>query len=155
MRLRFARKWTSDQARIFDDVVTLVSTSARECALDTSGDEHGCHWALPACLRIQVTALPVHAADLMVAAASSLTNAFTEIGKAYEQARPGTRVLFNFGASGQLLQQISRGAPVDVFASADIETMDRAEQAEPYPGVLLASISLRTSCCWSCRVTPI
>ena len=72
--------------------------------------------------------LPAQAADLMVAAASSLTNAFTEIGKAYEQARPGTRVLFNFGASGQLLQQISRGAPVDVFASADTETMDRAEK---------------------------
>jgi molybdate transport system substrate-binding protein len=64
----------------------------------------------------------------MVAAASSLSNVFAEIGKAYEQARPGTRVLFNFGASGQLLQQISRGAPVDVFASADTETMDRADQ---------------------------
>ena len=77
---------------------------------------------------LQVAAPPVQAEDLMVAAASSLTNAFTEIGKAYEQARPGTRVLFNYGASGQLLQQISRGAPVDVFASADIETMDRADK---------------------------
>jgi molybdate transport system substrate-binding protein len=76
----------------------------------------------------QIAASAVQAADLMVAAASSLTNAFTEMGKAYEQARPGTRVLFNFGASGQLLQQISRGAPVDVFASADTETMDRGEK---------------------------
>ena len=75
-----------------------------------------------------IVALPAQAADLMVAAASSLTNAFSEIGKAYELARPGTRVLFNFGASGQLLQQISRGAPVDVLASADIETMDRADK---------------------------
>jgi molybdate transport system substrate-binding protein len=74
----------------------------------------------------QVLAVPAHAADLMVAAASSLTNAFTEIGRAYEQARPGTRVLFSFGASGQLLQQISRGAPVDLLATADIETMERA-----------------------------
>jgi molybdate transport system substrate-binding protein len=63
----------------------------------------------------------------MVAAASSLTNAFQDIAKEYEKAHPGSRVLFNFGASGQLLQQISRGAPVDVFASADEETMDRAE----------------------------
>ena len=54
-------------------------------------------------LAFQVTASPVQAADLMVAAASSLTNAFSEIGKAYELVRPGTRVLFNFGASGQLL----------------------------------------------------
>src|SRR5690349_9897436 len=68
------------------------------------------------------------AADLMVSAASSLTNAFQEIGKAYEKERPGTRVLFNFGASGQLLQQIARGAPADVFASADEESMDRADK---------------------------
>src|SRR5262245_9716516 len=75
-----------------------------------------------------LSALPASAADLMVAAASSLTNAFQDIGKEYERTHPGTRVLFNFGASGQLLQQISRGAPVDVFASADQETVDRAEK---------------------------
>jgi len=68
------------------------------------------------------------AVDLTVSAAASLTNAFNDIGKEYEKANPGTRVLFNYGASGSLLQQISRGAPVDVFASADLETMDRAEQ---------------------------
>ena len=66
------------------------------------------------------------AADLIVSAAVSLSNAFNEIRKDYEKANPGTRVLFNFGASGQLLQQISRGAPADVFASADQDTMDRA-----------------------------
>lgn len=81
-----------------------------------------------ALLLSQPTALPVQAADLMVAAAASLTNAFTDIGKAYEKRTPGTRVLFNFAASGQLLQQISRGAPVHVFASADQDTMDRAEK---------------------------
>jgi molybdate transport system substrate-binding protein len=75
-----------------------------------------------------LTGWSVHAADLVVSAAASLTNAFGEIGREYEKARPGTRVLFNFGASGALLQQISRGAPVDVFASADLETMDRAEK---------------------------
>jgi len=73
-------------------------------------------------------ATPGLATDLMVSAASSLTNAFQEIGKGYEKERPGTRVLFNFGASGQLLQQISRGAPTDVYASADAESMNRAEQ---------------------------
>jgi molybdate transport system substrate-binding protein len=66
------------------------------------------------------------AADLIVSAAASLTNAFAGIGKEYEKARPGTKVLFNFAGSGQLLQQLSRGAPVDVFASADQETMDKA-----------------------------
>ena len=36
-------------------------------------------------------------------------------------------MLFNFAASGALLQQIAKGAPVDVFASADQETMDQAQ----------------------------
>jgi molybdate transport system substrate-binding protein len=64
----------------------------------------------------------------MVSAASSLTNAFNEIGKAYEREHQDMRVLLNFGASGTLLQQISRGAPVDVLATADQETMERAEK---------------------------
>jgi len=68
----------------------------------------------------------VVAADIIVSAASSLTNAFTDIGKEYEKANAGQKVNFNFGSSGALLQQISRGAPVDVFVSADQETMDRA-----------------------------
>jgi molybdate transport system substrate-binding protein len=84
---------------------------------------------LCAVLLLAMLVAPIaRAADLMVAAAASLTNAFTEMGKAYEKAKPGTRVLFTFAASGQLLQQISRGAPVHVFASADLDTMDRAEK---------------------------
>ena len=70
------------------------------------------------------------AADLTVSAAASLGNAFKEIGMAFEAANPGTRVLLNFGASGALLQQIAKGAPVDVFASADQETMDQAQQQQ-------------------------
>jgi len=72
-------------------------------------------------------AAPAFALDIMVSAASSLTNAFNEIGKAYEREHQDMRVLFNFGASGVLLQQISRGAPVDVLATADQETMERAQ----------------------------
>ncbi len=70
--------------------------------------------------------LPVLAADLTVSAAASLGNAFTEIGRGFETANPKTKVRFNFAASGALLQQIGAGAPVDVFASADQETMDEA-----------------------------
>ena len=65
---------------------------------------------------------------LVVSAAASLTDAFTQLGKDFEKANPGVNVVFNFGGSGSLLQQISNGAPVDVFASADIETMDMARQ---------------------------
>ena len=66
------------------------------------------------------------AVDLVVSAAVSLSNAFADIGKDFEKLKPGAKVLFNFAGSGQLLQQLSRGAPVDVFASADQETMDKA-----------------------------
>ncbi|MEO8081245.1 MAG: molybdate ABC transporter substrate-binding protein [Caldimonas sp.] len=65
------------------------------------------------------------AGELTVSAAASLTNAFKEVGSAY-QAATGTHVQLNFAASGALLQQIVHGAPVDVFASADEETMDQA-----------------------------
>jgi len=68
------------------------------------------------------------AADITVSAASSLTNAFQDIGREFEKANPDSKVLFNFGSSGQLVQQIVRGAPVDAFAAADQESMDRAEK---------------------------
>jgi molybdate transport system substrate-binding protein len=69
---------------------------------------------------------PAQAEELMVSAAASLSDAFKEIGRTFEAAKPGAKVVFNFTASGPLLQQIAHGAPVDVFASADQETMDRA-----------------------------
>lgn len=72
----------------------------------------------------------LHAQELVVSAAASLTNAFQAVGQAYEKAHPGTKVTFNFAASGPLLAQIQQGAPVDVFASADQETMDRAAKAK-------------------------
>jgi molybdate transport system substrate-binding protein len=66
--------------------------------------------------------------ELLVSAAASLTNAFEDVGKQFEAANPGVKVIFNFAASGALLQQIDKGAPVDVFASADQKTMDQAKE---------------------------
>jgi len=66
--------------------------------------------------------------ELTVSAAISLKNAFGEAGRLYEEKHEGTRVLFNFGASGSLARQIEAGAPVDVFASAaqlDMDTIER------------------------------
>lgn len=71
-----------------------------------------------------------YAAELIVSAAASLTNAFNDIGKAFEQTHPDDKVLFNFGASDALLQQIAKGAPADVFASADQESMDKAAKQQ-------------------------
>jgi molybdate transport system substrate-binding protein len=60
---------------------------------------------------------------LTISAASNLQPAFAEIGAAFEK-QTGTRVTFNFGATGSLAQQIAQGAPVDLFAAADRVTVD-------------------------------
>lgn len=63
---------------------------------------------------------------LKVFAASSLTDAFTEIGENFEAANPGVAVTFNFAGSQALRTQIEEGAPADVFASASIKEMEAA-----------------------------
>ncbi|MFI5730092.1 molybdate ABC transporter substrate-binding protein [Kribbella sp. NPDC051587] len=60
-----------------------------------------------------------------VFAAASLTGTFTQLGKDFEAAHPGTKVLFNFAGSSALAQQINQGAPADVFASAAPKNMDQ------------------------------
>ncbi len=65
--------------------------------------------------------------SLTVSAAISLKDAFDEIGKTY-QAKNGTKINFNYGASGILQQQIENGAPVDIFASAGEAQMDELEK---------------------------
>jgi molybdate transport system substrate-binding protein len=81
---------------------------------------------LVAATALALAASLARAGDLHVSAAASLSNAFKEVAERYEARHAGTKVLLNFGASGALLQQMAKGAPVDVFASADIETMDMA-----------------------------
>lgn len=65
--------------------------------------------------------------ELSVSAASDLTPAFQELAKLFEQ-RNGTKVVFNFGSTGQLTQQIEQGAPVDLFAAANASFIDELEQ---------------------------
>ncbi|HET6598012.1 MAG TPA: molybdate ABC transporter substrate-binding protein [Anaerolineales bacterium] len=62
--------------------------------------------------------------SLTVYAAASLTDALTEVGKAFEALHPGVTVSFNFGGSQNLRTQIEQGAPADVFASANLKEMD-------------------------------
>lgn len=67
-------------------------------------------------------------AELIVSAAASLTNAFQELGQVFSRQHPHIKVVFNFASSGTLLQQLAKGAPVDVFASADQQTMNQAQE---------------------------
>lgn len=74
--------------------------------------------------------LAAQAGEITVSAAASLTNAFTDIKGMFEKANPGSKVQTNFAASGPLLKQMQEGAPVDVFASADQVTMDKAVESK-------------------------
>lgn len=69
------------------------------------------------------------AKTLTVFAAASLTGSFTELGKTFEAAHPGVTVKFNFGSSATLAQQITQGAPADVFAAASPATMKTVTDA--------------------------
>lgn len=60
---------------------------------------------------------------ITVAAASDLQYAFKEIGKLFQQ-ETGRKVIFNFGSSGTLAKQIENGAPIDVFAAANVQFVD-------------------------------
>ena len=66
------------------------------------------------------------AAELLVSGAASLTNAFNEMKDAFQKKYPDVKVNTNYAASNPLLKQMETGAPVDVFASADQMTMDKA-----------------------------
>jgi len=67
--------------------------------------------------------------DVVVFAASSLTEAFTQIADDFGEANPDATVTFNFAASSALAAQIASGAPADVFASASTTTMAKVTDA--------------------------
>lgn len=84
------------------------------------------------------------AKEVTVFAAASLTGSFTELGRAFEAAHPGTSVRFNFGSSATLAQQIVQGAPADVFAAASPATMETVTDAgRAGPPVTFARNTLR------------
>ena len=66
--------------------------------------------------------------EITISAAMSLKNAFEEFGKRYEAGHKGVKIMFNFGASGDLSRQIEGGAPIDAFASASKKEMDDLEE---------------------------
>jgi len=66
---------------------------------------------------------------ITVLAAASLTGSFGQIGKDFEAANPGAKVTFSFGGSSMLAQQITSGAPADVFAAASPATMKTVTEA--------------------------
>jgi molybdate transport system substrate-binding protein len=73
------------------------------------------------------TAAP--AGNVTVLAAASLSEAFKELGTAFEAKHPGSKVTFSFDASSALATQANNGAPADLFASADQPNMTKVTDA--------------------------
>src|SRR5262245_61636299 len=77
----------------------------------------------------QAEAQPSVTGELMVFAAASLTEPFTEIGKRLELSHPGLKITYNFAGSPALRTQLEQGAHADIFASADTAQMEQAKQS--------------------------
>jgi molybdate transport system substrate-binding protein len=73
--------------------------------------------------------------QITVFAAASLTEAFVELGRAFEASHGGARVRFSFGASSTLAQQAIHGAPADVLATADEASLQRVLGAGAVPAI--------------------
>jgi len=94
----------------------LAAVAAAGCSSSGSGSSSGAS-ASPA------------GGTITVFAAASLTETFTQLGKQFEAAHPGDHVKFSFGPSSGLAEQITSGAPADVFASAAPANMDQVVSA--------------------------
>jgi molybdate transport system substrate-binding protein len=84
---------------------------------------------LAGCGSTATKATPAPGRTLTVFAAASLTESFKALGHTFEAAHPGVQVTFNFGGSSALAQQITQGAPADVFAAASPATMKTVTDA--------------------------
>jgi molybdate transport system substrate-binding protein len=67
--------------------------------------------------------------EVRVSAAASLSDAFAQVESAFEAANPGVDVILNLGSSAALREQIIEGAPVDVYASANVSNMEQVVAA--------------------------
>jgi molybdate transport system substrate-binding protein len=72
-------------------------------------------------------ATPQETVALTISVAASVQDAMKEVQTAYQTEAPGITITYNFGSSGSLAQQISQGAPTDVFLSASKQWMDDLE----------------------------
>ena len=90
--------------------------------------------ATPSAADAEAVPFPPVGGDLTVFAASSLTDAFEEIGDAIEADHPEVSVTFNFAGSQTLVTQLAEGAAADVLATADAASMAMAADAQVVTG---------------------
>jgi len=105
--------------RIATSLSALVAIAALLAGCGGSSDSTSAGSASPSASKS-----PAVTGTINVFAAASLQEAFTKLGGQFEAAHPGSKVVFNFGPSSGLSEQIGQGAPADVFASASTKNMD-------------------------------
>jgi molybdate transport system substrate-binding protein len=98
-------------------------------AAGCGGDRSSATTAAPSSAAEPTTATTPASGAITVFAAASLTDAFNELGAAFQADNPQAEVTFNFAASSALVSQINEGAPADVFASADEANMKKLTAA--------------------------
>ncbi|CAB4879409.1 unannotated protein [freshwater metagenome] len=114
---------------VLGSVASSCGSDAKDTAATTAATSTPAATATAASNTASATTVPTMTGTITVFAASSLTEAFTEMGAAFEKANPGAKVIFSFGGSGDLVTQIGQGAPADVFASADDSNMTKLVEA--------------------------
>ncbi|MEV6595669.1 molybdate ABC transporter substrate-binding protein [Actinoplanes sp. NPDC051346] len=97
----------------------LTTAAALAAVLVTSG----CGAAADAPAKGSGASAKANTSKVTVLAAASLTESFDKIGVLFEGLNPGVDVTFSYGGSSGLAQQITSGAPADVFAAASPATM--------------------------------
>ena len=113
------------KARSFLAIAVLLGLVGGACGSDESGSVATTEHAAGS---------PTVSGQVVVFAASSLTEAFSEIGEAFMALNPNANVTFNFAGSGDLVTQITEGAPADVFVSADDSSMTKLTDADQNAG---------------------
>ena len=125
-------------SRLLIASVALLAVVAAACGSednDSSSDTAAATTAAEAATTAAATteaptgSTPAVEGDITVFAAASLTDAFKAVGDAFMTANPDAKVTFSFDASSALVQQITQGAPADLFASADTANMDKLTKA--------------------------
>lgn len=96
-------------------VVALLLVAASACGSDTKSPDGASSTPVTSTATGSVT----------VFAAASLTESFDDLQTSLKSFDPGLAVTYNYGSSGALVTQIQQGAPADVIATADTDTMKR------------------------------
>jgi len=106
-------------------VVALLAMGACSSSSKSSTSAPTTVGATPTTAAAATTTAPALNGSLTVFAASSLTGAFNAAKTTLATSAPSLGLTFSFAGSNTLVTQIEQGAPVDVFASADMANMNK------------------------------